>query len=189
MSSKYCCTRTDCVYHPHKGPDKGTCDYMVITRKRRGCPIVGCTRYRSGKRQRTGTGIQPILDPVEKKAAEEAKKKAQAIFGENLKAAIAKKYKSQRQFAIAVGIDSTNINIYCRGKAIPKKKRMAKLCELLEVTEEELRGETDGCKRSPGSIDPGKRRSGERSQRDTGECHGDLGVGTSDPEKTDQKRR
>ena len=36
MSSKYCCTRTDCVYHPHKGPDKGTCDYMVITRKRRG---------------------------------------------------------------------------------------------------------------------------------------------------------
>lgn len=91
MSSKYCCTRTDCVYHPHKGPDEGTCDYMVITRKRRGCPIVGCTRYRSGKRQRTGTGIQPILDPVEKKAAEEAKKKAQAIFGENLKAAIAKK--------------------------------------------------------------------------------------------------
>ena len=75
MSSKYCCTRTDCVYHPHKGPDKGTCDYMVITRKRRGCPIVGCTRYCSGKRQRTGTGIQPILDPVEKKAAEEAKKK------------------------------------------------------------------------------------------------------------------
>lgn len=141
MSSKYCCTRTDCVYHPHKGPDKGTCDYMVITRKRRGCPIVGCTRYRSGKRQRTGTGIQPILDPVEKKAAEEAKKKAQAIFGENLKAAIAKKYKSQRQFAIAAGIDSTNINYYCRGKVIPKKKRMAKLCELLEVTEEELRGE------------------------------------------------
>lgn len=141
MSSKYCCTRTDCVYHPHKGPDKGTCDYMVITRKRRGCPIVGCTRYRSGKRQRTGTGIQPILDPVEKQAAEAAKKKAQAIFGENLKAAIAKKYRSQRQFAMAVGIDSTNINYYCRGKAIPKKKRMAKLCELLEVTEEELRGE------------------------------------------------
>ena len=142
MSSKYCCTRTDCVYHPHKGPDKGTCDYMVITRKRRGCPIVGCTRYRSGKRQRTGMGIQPILDPVEKKAVEEAKKKARATFGKNLKTAIGKKYKSQRQFAIAVGIDSTNINHYCRGEAIPKKKRMAKLCELLEVTEEELRGET-----------------------------------------------
>ena len=141
MSSKYCCTRTDCVYHPHKGPDKGTCDYMVITRKRRGCPIVGCTRYRSGKRQRTGTGIQPILDPVEKQAAEAAKKKARVTFGENLKTAIGKKYKSQRQFAIAVGIDSTNINYYRRGKAIPKKKRMAKLCELLEVTEEELRGD------------------------------------------------
>lgn len=69
------------------------------------------------------------------------RKKTRAIFGENLKIAIAKKYKSQRQFAIAAGIDSANINYYCRGKAIPKKKRMAKLCELLEVTEEELRGE------------------------------------------------
>ena len=141
MSSKYCCTRTDCVYHPHKGADKGTCDYMVITRKRRGCPIVGCTRYRSGKRKRTGTGIKPVLDPVVQQQKAEAKKKAQAIFGANLKAAILKKYKSQRQCAIAVGIDSTSINYYCRGKAIPKKKRMAKLCELLEVTEEELRGE------------------------------------------------
>lgn len=142
MSSRYCCTRTSCVYHPHKGPDKGTCDYMTITGRRRGCPIVGCTRYRSGKRKRTGTGIKPVLDPVVQQQKAEAKKKAQAIFGANLKAAILKKYKSQRQFAIAVGIDSTNINLYCRGKAIPKKKRMAKLCEMLEVTEEELRGET-----------------------------------------------
>lgn len=142
MSSKYCCTRTSCVYHPHKGPDKGTCDYMTITGHRRGCPIVGCTRYRSGKRKRTGTGIKPVLDPVVQQQKAEAKKKAQAIFGANLKIAILKKYKSQRQFAIAVGIDSTNINLYCRGKAIPKKKRMAKLCEMLEVTEEELRGET-----------------------------------------------
>lgn len=142
MSSKYCCTRTSCVYHPHKGPDKGTCDYMTITGHRRGCPIVGCTRYRSGKRKRTGTGIKPVLDPVVQQQKAEAKKKAQAIFGANLKAAILKKYKSQRQFAIAVGIDSTNINLYCRGKAIPKKKRMAKLCEMLEVTEEKLRGET-----------------------------------------------
>lgn len=142
MSSKYCCTRTSCVYHPHKGPDKGTCDYMTITGHRRGCPIVGCTRYRSGKRKRTGTGIKPVLDPVVQQQKAEAKKKAQAIFGANLKAAILKKYKSQHQFAIAVGIDSTNINLYCRGKAIPKKKRMAKLCEMLEVTEEKLRGET-----------------------------------------------
>lgn len=142
MSSKYCCTRTSCVYHPHKGPDKGTCDYMTITGHRRGCPIVGCTRYRSGKRKRTGTGIKPVLDPVVQQQKAEAKKKAQAIFGANLKAAILKKYKSQRQFAIAVGIDSKNINLYCRGKAIPKKKRMAKLCEMLEVTEEKLRGET-----------------------------------------------
>lgn len=141
MSSKYCCTRTDCVYHPHKGPDKGTCDYMVITRKRRGCPIVGCTRYRSGKRQRTGTGIQPIPDPVEKRAAEEAKKKARAIFGENLKAAIAKKYRSQRQFALAAELEVSSISTYCRGASMPKPDRMAKLCKLLDVTEEELRGE------------------------------------------------
>ena len=78
---------------------------------------------------------------VESIPAEEAKEKARVTFGENLKTAIAKKYKSQRQFAMAAGIDSTNINYYCRGKAIPKKKRMAKLCELLEVTEKELRGE------------------------------------------------
>lgn len=141
MSSKYCCTRTDCVYHPHKGPDKGTCDYMVITRKRRGCPIVGCTRYRSGKRQRTGTGIKPVLDPVTKQKKEEAKKKARKIFGTNLKAAILKKYKSQRQFALANGFEIGAINTYCRGVAMPKPDRMAKLCKLLDVTEEELKGE------------------------------------------------
>ena len=141
MSSRYCCTRTDCVYHPHKGPDKGTCDYMVITKKRRGCPIVGCTRYRSGKRKRTGEGIQVIVDPVAQQQKAEAKKKAQAVFGKNLKTAILKKYKSQRQFAIAVGIEVSSINTYCRGASMPKAKRMAQLCELLDVTEEKLRGE------------------------------------------------
>lgn len=141
MSSKYCCTRTDCVYHPHKGPDKGTCDYMVITRKRRGCPIVGCTRYRSGKRQRTGTGIKPALDPVVQQQKAEAKKKAQAIFGANLKIAILKKYKSQRQFALAAELEAASISTYCRGASMPKPDRMAKLCKLLDVTEEELRGE------------------------------------------------
>lgn len=144
MSSKYCCTRTDCAYHPHRGPDKGTCDYMVITKKRRGCPIVGCTRYRSGKRKRTGTGIKPVLDPVVKQEKAEAKKKAQAIFGKKLKAAILKKYKSQRQFALAAGLEVSSVNGYCRGASMPKAKRMAELCELLDVTEEELRGEGHG---------------------------------------------
>ena len=141
MSSRYCCTRTSCVYHPHKGPDKGTCDYMTITGHRRGCPIVGCTRYRTGKRKRTGEGIQAIVDPVAQQQKAEAKKKAQAIFGKNLKAEILKKYKSQRQFAMAAGIEVASISAYCRGASMPKAKRMAKLCELLDTTEEELRGE------------------------------------------------
>lgn len=122
MSSKYCCTRTDCVYHPHKGPDKGTCDYMVITRKRRGCPIVGCTRYRSGKRQRTGTGIQPILDPVEKKAAEEAKKKAQAIFGGKSKGCDSQKIQKPAAVCYSGGDRLNEHKLLLQRKSDPEEK-------------------------------------------------------------------
>lgn len=35
-----------CLYHSR---NTDTCDYLLITNERRGCPTEGCTRYRSAK--------------------------------------------------------------------------------------------------------------------------------------------
>ena len=38
-----------CLYHGYR---TATCDYLLITGHRRGCPVEGCTKYASSKRAR-----------------------------------------------------------------------------------------------------------------------------------------
>lgn len=38
-----------CIYHSRK---THTCDYMLITNERRGCPVGACTRYESTEQAR-----------------------------------------------------------------------------------------------------------------------------------------
>lgn len=45
---KYECERKNCVYHPKmKG---NTCDYYLITGKRRGCSVMECDKYKRKKK-------------------------------------------------------------------------------------------------------------------------------------------
>lgn len=52
-----------CLYHGYR---TATCDYLLITGHRRGCPVEGCTKYASSKRARelsklyvSGDGSRP----------------------------------------------------------------------------------------------------------------------------------
>ncbi len=129
-STKYCCMRKDCVYHPAGGNrERGTCDYLSITGHRRGCSIVECTRYQTGKRIRQcfqSTGVM---------VASEAQRMA---FMKNLGVAIANKFPSRAEFARAIGVAATTVAYYCNGKGLPKPETMKTICEVLGMSEEEL---------------------------------------------------
>lgn len=44
------CKRNDCKYHPQdSNPNKGTCDYILLTGRPRGCPVKNCNKYKRGK--------------------------------------------------------------------------------------------------------------------------------------------
>lgn len=45
----YVCRRKACKYHTPTGYDY-SCNYILVTGHRRGCPVDGCTKYARGKR-------------------------------------------------------------------------------------------------------------------------------------------
>ena len=58
INEKYCRT---CRYHGWLGNHALTCDYILITGKRRGCPAgPGCTKREEGKRERSELGLLSI---------------------------------------------------------------------------------------------------------------------------------
>ena len=40
------CRRRDCVFHP-RTVNKGSCNYIIVTGHRRGCPVKNCSRYQT----------------------------------------------------------------------------------------------------------------------------------------------
>lgn len=139
MSSKYCCTRQSCVYHPHRGPDKGTCDYLSITGHRRGCPIVGCDKYTPGKRKNhTVKGVviepdQPRRKPGRRTVTAEEKE----AYAKWLNSLLKKRNMQQAELGRRIGVDPQSVNGYCKGRAIPRPERQKKIRQVLGVEEEE----------------------------------------------------
>lgn len=147
-SNKYYCARKDCVYHPPKGNGllRETCDYILMEGHKRGCPIVGCTRFATGKRKHDTFQHPKAITKKTPKKKMRSKAEYEA-FARNLGVAISKKFPSRAAFARAVGISRNTVSYYCMGKAKPGTKNMEKICELLEINEKELyevKDETNG---------------------------------------------
>ena len=138
-STKYNCTRKDCVYHPPKGNGllRETCDYILMEGHKRGCPIVGCTRFATGKRKRDTFQYPKAITKKTPKKKMRSKAEYEA-FARNLGVAISKKFPSRAAFARAVGISKNTVSYYCMGKGMPTTKNIKKICELLEINEKEL---------------------------------------------------
>ena len=58
------CVRKSCAYH---SKSVGSCDYLLITGRRRGCSIEDCDKYR--KKKKGDLGLQPEPDASMKETA------------------------------------------------------------------------------------------------------------------------
>ena len=43
------CDKFDCIYHPDT-IKQGSCNYIIMTGHRRGCPVEGCDKYQTGEK-------------------------------------------------------------------------------------------------------------------------------------------
>ena len=67
--------------------------------------------------------------------------KKQAIFSENLRYIMEYKKITQNQLAVAMSVNQSSVSDWVKGQSLPQKKRVAKLCEVLQVKENELFGD------------------------------------------------
>ena len=58
------CMRKNCAYH---SKSVGSCDYLLITGRRRGCSIEDCDKYR--KKKKGDPGLQPAPDASARETA------------------------------------------------------------------------------------------------------------------------
>ena len=72
------------------------------------------------------------------------------VFGKRLKAArLAANYKSAQQFSYALGIEPATYRYYERGKSQPNFEVLARICELLHISPNDLLPEADHKRPSP----------------------------------------
>ena len=63
INEKHC---RSCKYHGWLGNHAITCDYILIRKERRGCPVgPSCTRYERGVRKKTPPELVPSLFKLE----------------------------------------------------------------------------------------------------------------------------
>lgn len=63
-TAKGLCMRTSCAYH---SKSVGSCDYLLIAGRRRGCSIEDCDKYR--KKKKGDPGLRPVPDASLKERA------------------------------------------------------------------------------------------------------------------------
>ena len=125
------CQRKDCIY---RAKQLGSCDYILLTGHRRGCSVEECTKYITQKQ----TKPKKYRNYRKRGARNRRGDQEWKIFGENLRAAIFRKFPSEASFSRAIGMPQTSISSYCRGKGRPRAERIKEICEMLETSESEL---------------------------------------------------
>lgn len=132
-----------CRYCKYRGVLGGNicCDYILITKKKRGCRPDECDKYLEGKRRKkiVVPGIHSRSKGLKDYVGGNSYKQATTYFGALLEDYMISHKINQRDLAEMIGIPPDRISRWKFGKDIPKETSVKKVCDAIGISEETAR--------------------------------------------------